>query len=84
MSESTLITQRFKEFDGSKEYKSDLQSSLFGVMKEGEFFKLKRNKVMIKNTTSNTKDKFIMLKMRKRTVRNSLKRVQVLVEELEL
>ena len=61
MSESTLITQRFKEFDGSKEYKSDLQSSLFGVMKEGDFFKLKRNKVMIKNTTSNTKDKFIIL-----------------------
>ena len=55
MAESALITERFKQFCGSKMYKAELQSSLFGVMKEGDFFKLKRNKVMVKNTTSRTK-----------------------------
>ena len=61
MSDSNVITQRFKEFIGTKTYKTDLQSSLFSIMKDGEFFKLKRNKVMIKNTTSKTKDKYIIL-----------------------
>ena len=61
MSDSILITQRFKEFTATKTYKADLQSSLFNLMKDGDFFKLKRNKVMIKNTTSKTKDKYIIL-----------------------
>ena len=61
MSDSNPITQRFKEFIANKTYKADLQSSLFNMMKDGDYFKLKRNKVMIKNTTSKTKDKYIIL-----------------------
>ena len=45
----------------TKTYKADLQSSLYSIMKDSDFFKLKRNKVMIKNTTSKTKDKYIIL-----------------------
>ena len=40
MSDSNVITQRFKEFIGTKTYKTDLQSSLFSIMKDSEFFKL--------------------------------------------
>ena len=58
---SSLITQRFKNFVASKPYKSELQSSLFSIMKEGVFFNLKRNKVLIRNTTTKTKDKLIIL-----------------------
>ena len=65
MTESELITERFKQFCGSKMYKAELQSSLFGVMKEGDFFKLKRNKVMVKNATSRTKNKFVILDLYK-------------------
>ena len=61
MEDSLLITLRYKNFTGSKEYKGELQSSLFEIMKENDFFKLRRNKVLIKNTTTQTKDKFIIL-----------------------
>ena len=61
MGDSLLITQRYKNFNGTKEYKAELQSSLFDIMKEGDFFELRRNKVLIKNTTTETKDKFIIL-----------------------
>ena len=61
MANSQLITSRFKHFDGSKEYKAELQSALFKVMKECNFFKLRRNKVLIKNVNSETKNKFVIL-----------------------
>ena len=61
MANSQLITSRFKHFDGSKEYKAELQSALFEVMKECNFFKLRRNKVLIKNVNSETKNKFVIL-----------------------
>jgi hypothetical protein len=33
MGESLLITLRYKNFNGSKEHKSEVQSSLFEIMK---------------------------------------------------
>ena len=54
MANSQLITSRFENFDGSKEYKAELQSALYEVMKECNFVKLRRNKVLIKNVNSKT------------------------------
>jgi hypothetical protein len=62
MESSLVITQRMKNFNADVEYKSQIESSIFEIMKEGKFQKLRRNKVLIKNTTTKTKDKkFIIL-----------------------
>ena len=61
MALSTSVAKRFKDFIASSDYKSKLQSALYGVMKEGKSFKLKRNRVLIKDTTPMSKYKFIIL-----------------------
>ena len=52
------ITERLKKFSCKTD---ELKSSIYGIMKEGKFQQLRRNKVLIKNVTTTTKDKFIIL-----------------------
>ena len=61
MSQASNINLRYKNFRGSSKYKAELQSSLYEIMKSGDFFQLQRNKVLIKNTQSKTKNRFLIL-----------------------
>ena len=66
MADPSFIHSRFKIFEGTTEYKSELHSSLFEVMKTSDYYQLRRNKVLIKNTSNITKDKFVILEVYRR------------------
>ena len=66
MDSSLVITQRMKSFNADVNIKAEIESSIFEIMKERKFQKLRRNKVLIKNTTVKTKDKYVILDVFKR------------------
>ena len=66
MDSSLVITQRMKSFNADVNNKAEIESSIFEIMKERKFQKLRRNKVLIKNTTVKTKDKYVILDVFKR------------------